>query len=105
MAVGRRVRDLLGADDASRGDAVLDDERLAERFRELRRDQARYQVAGATGTRGDHDTHRLRGIGLRGAGQDPQNHGAAKQRAKHRPLSSKPGAARIRGLEHGATSA
>src|SRR5207245_1318641 len=64
VAVGRRLRHDLRADDAVRAGLVLDDEGLAELLLELRADHARYGVR-TTGRRGDHHAHRLARIALR----------------------------------------
>ena len=49
VAIRRRLRRLAGRDQAVRAGTVLDDDRLPERFRELRRDLARADVRRAAG--------------------------------------------------------
>ena len=52
VAVGRRLRDVGGADQAARAAAILDDHRLAEQFAEPRRDHAGDHVDAAAGGNG-----------------------------------------------------
>src|SRR5207245_6676612 len=64
VAVGRRLRHDLRADDAVRAGLVFDYERLAELLLELRADHARHRVRPA-GRGGDDHAHRLVRIALR----------------------------------------
>ena len=67
VAVRGRFRELRGAHDSARGDAVLDDERLPERLCELGRDQPRGDVGRAPRAGRNEHAHRLRRIVLRRA--------------------------------------
>ena len=65
VAVGRALRDEIGADVAVRAGLVLDDHRLAPDLGELRADLAREDVGGAAGRVRHDEADRLRWIGLR----------------------------------------
>ena len=66
VAVRRRPRDELGADDAARAGPVLDDELLAERGAELGREDADENVGAAAGREWHDQADRPRRIILRG---------------------------------------
>ena len=65
VAVGRRVHDHLGRDVGAGARAVLDDELLAEPFRQPLPRQPRDDVGRAAGGKANDDAHRPRRIGLR----------------------------------------
>ena len=64
MAVGRRLGDHVGGDDAAGARHVLDDEGLAERVGEFFREQPRQHVGIAAGAGGRDQPHRMGGPGL-----------------------------------------
>ncbi len=76
VAVGRRLGDEVGADDAAGTRPVFDHERLLQRFLELRRHQPGHQVGDAAGGKRGDDFDRLAGPGLR-AGRGRQCSGEA----------------------------
>ena len=65
VAVGRGLRRRLGADDHAAAGTVVDDDRLAKRLAELRRELARAQVRRPAGTIGHDEPHRFARIALR----------------------------------------
>ena len=67
VAVGRALRDEIGADVAVRAGLVLDHDRLAPDLGELRPDLAREDVGGAAGRVGHDDADRLGRVVLRRA--------------------------------------
>src|SRR3954469_2841114 len=70
IAVGRRFRDDVGADDAVGTGAIVDDEGLPEAVAELLADQPRDDVCAATGCEWNDDSHGFLGIGLRMGGAE-----------------------------------
>ena len=68
VAVGRGLRDKVGADDRVRARLVLDDEGLPEPLLQLRADQAPEDVVGAPGRKPDDEAHGLGRVGVRGLG-------------------------------------
>ncbi len=82
MAVGCGARHDLRGEVARRAGAVLDDERLAEAFREPRRVGARDEVVRAARREAYHDAHRPRGIRLSDGveGQHREQHREAEAR-------------------------
>jgi hypothetical protein len=64
IAVRWRLRHMVGRDDAARPGAVVDQDRLSDRFLHLRRDQARRGVGDAAGREGHHHANGLGGPGL-----------------------------------------
>jgi hypothetical protein len=81
VAVGRGLRRGLERDIAVRARAVLDDEALAERLGELRRDDPRDDVRRAAGRVGHEHPHRAAGVGFlrrsREHGREQQGRGEA----------------------------
>ena len=75
MAVGRRVRSLLGRDVAAGARAVLDHEWLAEKLLHLAADDAREHVAGAARRERDQKVDRLGRIIGRERRRQRQQHG------------------------------
>src|SRR5260370_32612104 len=65
VAIRDRTHDRLGRDIAARAWPAFDDERLTESFRQPLSDEAPHDTGLATAAKPDHDTHRLRRIGLR----------------------------------------
>ena len=89
VAVGIGVDRRLGGDVAAGAVAVLDDELLAERFRQRLGDQPRADIGRAAGGITDEDQHRARRIALRA--REPrhggQRHGAAGE-TQHGPAGN-----------------
>ena len=91
VAVGRAAGDRFGADVAVGAEPRLDDDRLAERRRDLLRDHAHHDVELAPGRKRHHDLDRMRGPrrlrvhGQRNGGQDEQCDG--KQTTDHDRVS------------------
>jgi hypothetical protein len=71
VAVGRRGQHVLHADIAAGADVVLDDELLAELFRQVLAEDARDGVVGAAGGERHDEAHRPRRIIERVARADP----------------------------------
>ena len=69
VAVGRRLGHGVGADDAAGAGAIVDDYRLAEHFRELRRDRARDDVGDAARRRRHDHADRFGRVILRHCGR------------------------------------
>src|SRR6266496_3815535 len=59
VAVGRRLGDEIGADVAARAGAVLDDDRLAERLAQSRRERPRGEIGDSTRRKSDDKPDRL----------------------------------------------
>ena len=59
MAVGRRLGDDVGTYRAARAAAVIDDDRLAQRFAQANRDDARDDVVGAPWCERHHQAYGL----------------------------------------------
>ena len=64
VAVGRALRDNLGADHAARSAAVVDHHVLSPLFSELLRDRPPQQIVTAAGRIGNHDANRLGRVAL-----------------------------------------
>ena len=83
VAVRRRLGDGVGADHRARARAVLDDDRLAERFLEVWLQQPRHDVLRRAGLRGHDDADRPARIVVRlrvgGAGQREERDGHADE--------------------------
>ena len=73
VAVRRRFRHEVGADDRAGAGAVLDDERLSQRLLQLLAEIARVDVGRAAGAERHDDAYRFRGISLRLRGSAHQN--------------------------------
>ena len=79
VAIRRRLRDELGADDAAGAALVLDDEALLHLVGELLRDETAERIGGAARTEGHDDFHRPRRIRL---GQRSETEQGNHQRGK-----------------------
>ena len=64
VAVRRRLRHGIGAQNTARPGAILDHELLFEGFSEFLRQHARENIAGAAGGGGGDYSHRAGGVGL-----------------------------------------
>src|SRR6267154_5807220 len=62
VAVGRALRDEIGADVAARSGAVLDDDRLPERFAQTGRERPRGEIGDPARRKSDDEPDRLRGV-------------------------------------------
>src|SRR5262245_66612941 len=65
VTVRRRSHDLKRADIAATTRTILNDEMLSKPFRKQLTEQSRVDIVRAAGRKGNDDTHRPRGIGLR----------------------------------------
>ena len=84
VAVGRRRQHVLHADIAAGADVVLDDELLAELFRQVLAEDARDGVVGAAGGERNDEAHRPRRIVERvgwAAGDKKANSNASRRAA------------------------
>ena len=91
VAVGRRVRDLPGADHAgAAGVAVLDDDLLAEFRAHLVGHRARHDVVGAAGRQRNDQHDRLAGIVVGRGRQNRASAAAATSTAPSRPSPRRP---------------
>jgi len=86
IAVGRRRRGRLRADQRSRPDAVLHDERLPELRAQLVAEQPADKIVAAAGRAGHDDPHRLRRVDL--AKRAASRKQARRQQATHGRSSS-----------------
>ena len=64
MAIGRRFRGEIGADDAVGAAAVVDHHRMAQVLAELAHQRARDNVVGAAWRKRHHETQRAAGVAL-----------------------------------------
>src|SRR5258705_5381062 len=82
VAVGRRLRGKLGADDSARASAIIDDDLLSQALAELLRKHARYDVSAAARRLRYDQAHRPGGL----IGTGPYT---AKQytRRRYRPVA------------------
>ena len=106
VAVGRRLRHQLGADDAAGAGLVLDDELLAEPLAELRADDARQDVVEpARRERHDHPHRPVRIVVLRGGRREQRQRTCRSPSAIARlflswPIPLPAFAPRARGRQH-----
>jgi ribulose-5-phosphate 4-epimerase/fuculose-1-phosphate aldolase len=85
VAVGRGLGRHLCADETACAAHVLDDHRVAEALRELRRDDSADDIVAAARRERDDEPHRLAGIGLRSRANGPcQADGKGQQESSDR---------------------
>jgi hypothetical protein len=84
VAVRRRARRIAHAGVAAGADLVLDDELLAEFFRQLLPDQPRHHIDRAAGRERHDDPDRLRGILLGGRRSGERQQRKRRKTAKDR---------------------
>ena len=105
VAVGRRLRDEVGAEVAAGTRLVVDDEGLAERLAELRRERARQDVGGAAGRERHDDADRLRGPGAGRRRRRLRKQRRRDQRGRCGEQDEEVAADRVHGETLGVTSA